>query len=152
MSNFITWFDRFSIHFLRRISIPLARLALFLVYFWFGFLKVLGTSPANPLVSDLLEKTLPFLTFSQFIIAFGLFEMLIGFLFLLPGYERTAIFFLIPHLATTVAPLILLPSVTWQSFLVPTMEGQYILKNVTIVALAFSLASHLRPFYKREEY
>ncbi len=152
MSSFIAWFDRFSIHFLRRISVPLARIALFVVYFWFGFLKVLGTSPANPLVSDLLQQTLPFITFNQFIVALGLFEMLIGLLFLLPGYERLAVAFLIPHLATTVAPLVLLPSVTWQSFLVPTLEGQYILKNITIIALAFSLASHLRPFYKREEY
>jgi hypothetical protein len=25
---------------------------------------------------------------------------------------------------------------TWQSFLVPTLEGQYIIKNVVIIALA----------------
>lgn len=145
MTSFVEWIDHLVLRILRTISAPLGRLSLFIVYFWFGILKVLGTSSANSLVGQLLERTIPFLTFDQFIVGFGFFEMLIGFLFLLPRYERLAIALLIPHLLTTILPLFLLPSVTWQYFLVPTMEGQYIIKNVVIVSLAFSLAVHLRP-------
>lgn len=144
-------FDEALIGWLRKIHIPLGRTAIFVVFFWFGILKVLGFSPANPLVSALLEKTLPFITFGQFIVLFGLYEMLIGIVFLIPRAERVAIALLIPHMITTILPLIFLPSVTWQAMFVPTLEGQYIIKNVVIIALAFSLATQLEPFKKSLE-
>ena len=144
-SKLISTFDRSVIHGLQKISSPLARIALFVVFFWFGILKLFMTSPANPLVASLLERTLPFITFHTFIILFGCYEMAIGILFLLPGVERVAIALLLPHMVTTVLPLILLPSVTWQYPFVPTLEGQYIIKNVVIIALALGIAAHLRP-------
>ena len=64
--------DAGIISFLKRIGFPVARLAIFIVFFWFGFLKVLGLSPANSLVSSLLEKTLSFISFDTFIILFGI--------------------------------------------------------------------------------
>lgn len=130
---------------LRRYSFPLARVSLFIVFFWFGALKIAHTSPASPLVEALLSATLPFLTFEQFIFWFGVYEMLIGITFLVPKLERVAIALLIPHIITTLLPLILLPQITWQGFLIPTLEGQYIIKNCVIVALAFSIAARLRP-------
>lgn len=137
--------DGSIIHFFRKISLPMAHVAIFIVFFWFGILKVFGDSPANPIVAELLEKTLPFITFEQFILLFGIYEMIIGITFLIPGLERVAIALLLPHMATTAMPLILLPAITWQAFLVPTLEGQYIIKNVVIIALALSLAAHLHP-------
>ena len=142
--------DQTIIDTLRKISIPLAHVALFVVFFWFGLLKVIGTSPANPLVSDLLSRTLPFITFSQFIILFGIYEMLIGLAFLIPHLERLAIALLVPHMITTFLPLILLPAVTWQAPFIPTLEGQYIIKNLVIIALAIALASHLEPMKDRK--
>jgi len=138
--------DERLIMFMRKISYPLARFALFTVFFWFGTLKVLSTSPANPLVENLLHKTLPFIDFQHFIVFFGCFEMAIGIAFLVPGLERLAVALLIPHMATTFMPLIFLPQITWQSFLTPTLEGQYIIKNLVIIALALSLGAHLKPF------
>lgn len=134
---------------LRRYSFPLARISLFVVFFWFGALKIVHTSPANPLVEALLSRTLPFLTFEQFIFWFGVYEMLIGIVFLVPRLERVAIALLIPHMITTVLPLILLPQITWQGFLTPTLEGQYIVKNCVIVALAFSIAARLQPMEEK---
>lgn len=138
-------FDYYLISVLKKISIPLARVAIFVVFFWFGYLKLIDSSPANPLVSELLSATLPFISFQQFIVALGLLEILIGLFFLLPRFERLAIFLLIPHMITTVLPLFLLPTITWVSFGVPTLEGQYIIKNIVIIALAFSIAAHLHP-------
>ncbi len=145
-SNIVCSFDRTIISTLKRVSPPLARVALFIVFFWFGILKVMGQSPANPLIAELLEQTLPGITFGTFIIFFGYFEMLIGILFLVPRAERVAIALLLPHMVTTVLPLILLPSITWIHPFVPTLEGQYIIKNVVIVALALGIAAHLRPW------
>lgn len=137
--------DEKIINVMKKMFFPCARIALFVVFFWFGILKLIDVSPANPIVSDLLEKTLPFITFSQFIIVLGLWEMLIGITFLIPRFERFAIVLLVPHMITTFMPLILLPQIAWQSILVPTLEGQYIIKNLVIIALAMGIASQLKP-------
>ncbi|MEK7115982.1 MAG: hypothetical protein AAB879_01145 [Patescibacteria group bacterium] len=148
MLPFIRDTDRALITTFRRIDMPFARLAFFVVYFWFGALKLGGASPANPMMGSLLSRTLPFVTFEDFVLFFGLYEMLIGILFLIPKMERLVIALLIPHLFVTLLPLVLLPAMTWQGFLVPTLEGQYIIKNLAILALSFSIASHLRPLRK----
>jgi len=135
----------------KRFYMPFGRIALFVVFFWFGILKLFYLSPANPLVADLLARTLPFMTFNTFIFYFGIYEMIIGITFLIPGLERLAIALLIPHMITTFMPLLLLPAVTWQAPFVPTLEGQYIIKNLLIIALAMSLAASLQPFaFKRK--
>ncbi|MSU74981.1 MAG: hypothetical protein EXS55_00470 [Candidatus Magasanikbacteria bacterium] len=143
--KFLFQTDHTIIRFLKKYNGPLARTAIFIVFFWFGALKIIGQSPANPLVADLLTKTLPFITFNTFIILFGIFEMIIGALFLIPNAERVAILFLVVHMITTILPLILLRSVTWNGFLIPTLEGQYIIKNIAIIALAAGVAAHLHP-------
>jgi len=45
-------------------------------------------------------------------------------------------------------PLILLPQVTWSGILVPTLEGQYIIKNLAIIAAAIGIAAHLHPLQR----
>ena len=120
------------------------RLALFVVYFWFGLLKVVTVSPANPLVEALLTKTLPFVSFDQFIVGFGILEMVIGVLFLFPRLTKLAVTMLLLHMATTVLPLFLLPEVAWQRWFVPTLEGQYMIKNLVIIALALFLLQESR--------
>ena len=141
----VSRFDRVMIHGVREAAVPVARVALFVIFFWFGVLKVIDVSPADPLVAALLAKTLPFVPFAPFRIFFGLYEMVIGAAFLATGMERLAIAMLVPHMAVAALPLILLPELTWQSVLVPTFAGQYIVKNLVIIAVALSLAAHLHP-------
>lgn len=136
------------IHFFKRIAIPSARFGLFVVFFWFGLLKVIGLSPASGVVQRLFEHTVPFVSFHTFLIGFGLFECLIGILFLIKGLERVVIPLLLIHMITTFGPLVFLPQETWQRFLVPTLEGQYIIKNLVIIACAIGIASHLHPIRK----
>lgn len=148
MYNNLEKFDSLLINFFRKISIPFARIALFIVFFWFGILKIIGTSPANPMVADLMQATLPFMTWDTFIILFSIYEILIGISFIIPKFERIAIALLIPHMIMTMLPLIFLPDMTWQSSFTPTLEGQYIIKNLVIIALAMGIASHLHPLKK----
>lgn len=128
---------------------PLARFGLFVVFFWFGFLKVIGLSPASGLVQRLFENTIPFISFDLFLVLFGLFECLIGILFLIKGLERLVIPLLFIHMITTFGPLIYLPEETWQRFLVPTLEGQYIIKNVVLIAAAIGIAAKLKPLTEK---
>ncbi len=144
----ISKIDANLIHFFRRVSVPLARFGLFIIFFWFGVLKVIGLSPASGLVERLFENTVPWMSFGAFIICFGLFEMLIGILFLIRGVERIVIPLLLIHMITTMMPLFLLAGETWSGFLTPTLEGQYIIKNIALIAAAFGIAAHLHPLQK----
>ncbi|OGI64441.1 hypothetical protein A2733_01385 [Candidatus Nomurabacteria bacterium RIFCSPHIGHO2_01_FULL_40_20] len=137
-----TW-DEKMIHFAKKWAMPFSRFAIFLIYFWFGILKVFALSPASPLVVALLKATMPGISPESFLVAFGLLEMVIGILFIIPHLERLAIFVLALHLITTIMPLFLLPQFTWDGFLVPTLEGQYIIKNILIIAIAIGILSHL---------
>lgn len=128
---------------LHHLDTKVARPVLFIIYFWFGILKVFGLSPASTIVYNTFEKTIPIIPFGTFIILFGLFECLIGILFLIPRFTRVAVCLLFAHIAMTLLPLFILTQETWQSFLVPTMEGQYIIKNLLIIALAITVASHI---------
>jgi uncharacterized membrane protein YkgB len=125
----------------KKLSFILAHVALFVVFFWFGALKLTGMSPANDLVNGLLVK-IPVMNlwpFESFIIVLGLVEMLIGVLFLFPKTTKFAVAILIPHMITTMLPLALVREMTWQAPLIPTLAGQYIIKNIVIVALALSV-------------
>lgn len=145
MNQYIRNFDSSLINTFQKIKMPLARIAIFIVYFWFGAVKLTGMSPAGPLVHALYDATIPFVPFSIFYVMFAVFEMVIGVLFLIRGWERVALIFIALHLVTTGLPLIFLPHFTWQAFFVPTIEGQYIIKNILIIAVAVLIGSKLNP-------
>ncbi|NQV90063.1 hypothetical protein HQ487_01495 [Candidatus Uhrbacteria bacterium] len=120
----------------------LGRIAIFIIFFWFGFLKILMLSPADELTEALQLLTLPFFNFSSFFVVFGLFEMLIGVLFLVPKMSKIVIVILLFHMFTTFLPLLLLPHITWSGFMIPTLVGQYIIKNISLIALALLVTLH----------
>lgn len=140
----IEMFDVFVLEYFRQIEVPLARIALFVVYFWFGALKAAGMSPAAPLVQELYLQTVAFIPFPTFYGMFAVFEMAIGVLFLLRGAERLAVISTAVHMAMAALPLFVLPDTAWTGFLVPTLEGQYIIKNVMVIALAVVVGAHAR--------
>jgi len=118
-----------------------ARVSLFIIYFWFGILKVLMVSHANPLVRDLLEVTfLNFIPAKTFFILFGFFEMFIGVVALVRKWNRFFFALVVFHLITTALPLFLLVDTSWSSWFVPTLVGQYIIKNLAILSLAYCVA------------
>ena len=124
-----------------------AHFALFVVFVWFGALKLFDLSPANPLVNALFDDTLGIMlpiSAETFIVLFGGFEVLIGILFIIPRAEKVAISLLIIHMITTIMPLFLVPEMSWQAPFVPTLEGQYIIKNIVIIALVASIFADLK--------
>lgn len=137
------------IHFVRRHHESYSRVSLFVIFLWFGILKVLGLSPASPLVRALYERV--FNTahgIDEFLIVFGLFEVLIGILFLVRRQERIVLPLLGMHMLTTILPLVVLPALAWTSPFVPTMEGQYIIKNLALIATAATIAANLHSLRK----
>ena len=128
-----------------------SRFAIFVIFFWFGLLKVLYLSPADEIVNSLLTVTMPSVPFESFFLFLGLIEMIIGILFLVPKWTRYALPIMLIHMLTTFGPLLLIPEAAWSGFLTPTIEGQYIIKNLALVALAISVyvdAVHIKPSLK----
>jgi uncharacterized membrane protein YkgB len=59
----------------------LIRIPLFVIFFWFGLLKVIELSPAQGLIIDTVYW-MPFLSPENWVIVIGYWEMLIGLFFL----------------------------------------------------------------------
>lgn len=150
MKQKIEHWDEKIITFFRRSYIPLARVALFVVFFWFGILKLTGASPAGDLAEALTANTIDMDWFNVSFKLLAVLECVIGVLFLIPKAVRIVIPLLFVHLLVVCSPLILVPELTWQSFMVPTLEGQYIIKNIVIVALAFGVAANTRPLAAKD--
>lgn len=148
MRKHIEAFDLQLIHWFQKWYKPLARVSLFVVYFWFGILKILGLSPATPLAQELTLRTVGADWFNPLFLTLAIIECLIGLLFLFPKLTRLAIAIMVGHMALVCSPLILLPDMVWIHPFVPSLEGQYIIKNIVLIAVAVSIASAMQPLKK----
>jgi uncharacterized membrane protein YphA (DoxX/SURF4 family) len=149
MANKIEAIDLRVIAWTRRLFTPAARAAFFVIFFYFGFLKLIGLSPATPLAEALTAQTIGTGWFHvAFMILAGV-ECLIGILFLIPRATRIVIPLLLVHMAVVCSPLILVPAHVWVAPFVPNFEGQYIIKNLALVAMAIGLAASTVPLKSR---
>jgi len=134
--------DRVVAGFMQRWSHLLLRLALAVIFIWFGALKPLGLSEAN----DMVARTVYWFPPTVFIPILGVWEVAIGVCLLFRPPLRVAIFLLLAQMGGTFLPLVILPDVTWVRFpYAPTLEGQYILKNLIIIAAALVVGGTVRP-------
>ncbi|MBD3383777.1 DoxX family membrane protein [candidate division KSB1 bacterium] len=135
---------------MQRWGVVALRISLAVIFIWFGILKPLGLSSAESLVLSTVGF-LPFLSPEQWLIVIGWWEVLIGVAFLFKKTTRIAIVLLAGQMVGTFMPLFMLPSVTFQTGHLPwapTLEGQYIVKNLLIISAAFVVGGSLR---KKEE-
>jgi uncharacterized membrane protein YphA (DoxX/SURF4 family) len=136
--------DRRIAAFMRRWGVFALRISLGVIFIWFGILKPLGLSPAGPLVLATVAW-MPLFTPETWLAVIGWWEVLIGVTFLFHRTARIAIALLALQMGGTVLPLVMLPGVTFQSVpLVPTMEGQYIIKNLIIISAALVIGGTVR--------
>lgn len=147
MKNFLLNLDEKLISFSKKHFNLVARLAFFLIFFWFGLLKALGLSPASELVENLFNATFlsSLLPFETFYILFAFFEMAIGLIFLFPKLTHLSVLVLLAHLTMTAMPLVMLPQEIWTAPFAPTLEGQYIIKNIALLALAIGIVANTKP-------
>jgi len=135
-----------------RHGINITRMALGFIFTWFGVLKLFpGASPAEDLASRTLER----LTFGQVppataILMLAIWEMLIGIGLLTGRLLRVTLLLLMLQMAGTLTPLALFPSETFHVFpFAPTLEGQYIIKNLVIIGAALVIGATVRGGYVR---
>ncbi len=132
--------------FMRRYGHGALRYSLALIFIWFGILKPLGISPAEPLVLQTVEW-MPVFSPASWLIVIGWWEVTIGVLFIPRATLRFAIGLLALQMVGTFMPLVMLPQVTFQEGRIPyalTMEGQYIVKNLLIISAAMVIGGTVR--------
>lgn len=138
--------DRRLAGFMRRWGVLALRVSLAVIFVWFGILKPLGLSPAGPLVRATVSW-MPFFSPDAWVAVIGWWEVAIGVTFLFHRTLRIAIALLALQMAGTFLPLVLLPHVAFQpGYLpfVPTIEGQYIIKNLLIISAALVVGGTVR--------
>lgn len=120
---------------------PVLRYFLALIFIWFGYLKIVGASPAN----DIITATVFWFDPDSFIPILGVWEVLIGLLLCFRKLVRLAILLLVFQIPGTFLPLFILPEVAFKEFpLQLSMEGQYIIKNLLIIGAAIVVGGNIR--------
>jgi len=143
-------FEAFDVRLTRwtaRHGVALLRVSVGIVFLWFGVLKFFpGLSPAQ----DLAARTIGALSFGLVPAAVAVpllaaLETAIGLGLVAGRFLRATLLLLLFQMAGTVTPLLLFPGETFTLFpIAPTLEGQYILKNVVLVAAAILLGATVR--------
>lgn len=128
-------------------GLTLMRVALAVVFLWFGALKFFpGLSPAESLAGRTIETlTLGLVPAPTALLVLAVWECLIGLGLLSGRFMRATLALLFVQMLGTFVPLVLFPSETFSAFpYAPTLEGQYIIKNVVLIAGAVILAATVR--------
>jgi uncharacterized membrane protein YphA (DoxX/SURF4 family) len=130
-----------------RYGLLLLRLSLGIVFFWFGFLKFFpGLSPAQ----DLATRTIEMLSFGLIkpavsIYILAVWECLIGLGLLIGRYMRVTLLLLFVQMIGTITPIFLFPDEVFTRIpYAPTLEGQYIIKNMVLISAALVLGATVR--------
>src|SRR5205809_343234 len=128
-------------------SILFLRIAVGIVFFWFGILKFFpDLSPAENLATRTIANlTGGLLSASLSLIILASWECLIGIGLMTGKFMRTTLALLFLQMIGTILPLFFFPEETFIHIpYAPTLEGQYIIKNVVIIAAAITLGATVR--------
>ena len=150
MKDFNTRFDtldRKITSFMARYGIMLLRVSLGIVFFWFGFLKFFpGLSPAQDLAAD----TIGLLTFGLVparvaVLFLAIWECLIGLGLIFGVFMRVTLLLLFVQMLGTVTPIFLFPDAVFTRIpYAPTLEGQYIIKNLVLISAGMVIGATVR--------
>ncbi|HTL05188.1 MAG TPA: DoxX family membrane protein [Gemmatimonadales bacterium] len=130
-----------------RHGVPFTRIALGIVFTWFGALKFFPElSPAVELAGRTIER----LSGGRIgppasIYLLATWEVLIGLGLLAGRLLRVTLLLLFLQMAGTLLPLVFFPRETFTHFpYAPTLEGQYIIKNLVLITAALVVGATVR--------
>lgn len=150
MDKLRIWFDyidRRITTWMARYGILLLRISLGLVFFWFGALKFFpDLSPAQ----DLATRTIDVLTFGLIsptvsINVLAAWECLIGLGLIFGLFMRVTLLLLFVQMVGTILPVFFFPAEVFTRIpYAPTLEGQYIIKNLVLISAGLVLGATVR--------
>lgn len=123
------------------------RWTLALVFVWFGALKVANVTPVAALVADTLAP----IPASVVVPVLGAVEIVAGLLLAARRMLRPVLAVLIGHLVGTFLVLVTQPHVAFQDGnpLLPTTEGEFVVKNLVLIAGSLLVAAALPALRRR---
>lgn len=132
---------------LARASPTVLRIGLGIVFLWFGLLKFF---PAASPAEELATRTIAQLSFGTLrpevaLPLLAVWECLIGIGLLAGRFLRVTLLLLAVQMLGTFAPLVLFPNETFTYFpYAPTLEGQYIIKNIVLIGAGMAIGARVR--------
>jgi putative oxidoreductase len=134
--------DRAATAFLERHSVTALRVALAVVFIWFGVLKVIGKSP----VEDIVKQTVFFLPGDPFFSLLGLLEIAIGVGLLIPIVPRITLLLFLSQMAGTFLTLVVLPDRAFQGGnpLLLGVLGEFVVKNLVLISAGLVIGASIR--------
>ncbi len=128
-------------------GIQILRISMGIIFFWFGMLKFFeGLSPAE----SMAIRTIDILTFGLVgpdLVRFGLatWEVLIGIGLIFRLFLRETLLLMYLQMLGTLTPIVLLPQEVFTRFPYGlTLEGQYIFKNLVVIAAGLVIGATVR--------
>jgi uncharacterized membrane protein YphA (DoxX/SURF4 family) len=151
-NSFAALLDRLDekvVRFMSSYTILIIRISLGIVFVWFGLLKVMGTSPVYDLASHIVYWLPPQL----FVPLLGIWEIAIGIGLLLGKALRVVLALLFLQLAGTFLVLVMRPETAFQGGnpLLLTMEGEFVVKNLVLIAAGLAVGGTVRHIRKEQE-
>ncbi len=150
INNFRIWFNRTDAritNWMARYGILFLRVSLGVVFFWFGVLKFFpGLSPAESLAARTISVlTLGFVPTNVAVFVLAVWESLIGLGLIFGIFMRAILLLLFIQMLGTITPAFIFPQEVFQVFpYVPTLEGQYIIKNIVLISAGLVLGATVR--------
>ena len=130
-----------------RHGVRLLRISLGIVFFWFGVLKFFpGLSPAT----QLALQTIDVLTFGKVshgvaINVLAAWETAIGLGLIFGVAMRATLLLLWVQMLGTITPIFFFPSLVFTRIpYAPTLEGQYIIKNLVLISAGIVIGATVR--------
>lgn len=125
-----------------RFGIPLLRVALGVIFIWFGALKIFRVSP----VSDLVAQTVYWVSPETFVPFLGWWELAVGMGLLFGVFLRTVLFLFFLQMAGTFLVLVVRPEIAFQEgnlFKLTTL-GEFVIKNLVLISAGLVIGSTVR--------
>jgi uncharacterized membrane protein YkgB len=134
--------DRSVTHALDRYGVTALRVALGVVFIWFGALKVAGISPVEELVAD----TVYWLPAGFVVPAIGYWEIVVGLGLLIPIALRLTLLLFWMQMLGTLLVLVIHPGLAFEEGnpLRLTVIGEFVVKNLVLIAAGLVIGGQVR--------
>ncbi len=131
-----------AVGFMKRRGVAALRIALAVVFIWFGALKVIDRSP----VEEIVKQTVFFLPGDPFFYLLGLLEIAIGVGLLIPIAPRLTLLLFWAQMAGTFLTLLVLPERSFQGGnpLLLGVLGEFVVKNLVLISAGLVIGASLR--------
>lgn len=132
--------DRGFISLMQEHSVTLLRIALGVVFLWFGALKVTGTSP----VADLVAQTYSFLPAEPFFMVLGIWEIVIGIGLIFKIALRMILALLWLQMLGTFGAPVFAPHIFFLGGnpLLLTVQGEFVVKNIVLITAGLVIGGY----------